>query len=93
MKFYLTPLLDFIHHCYLVVEVDEQKCWNDPDDEESGPSRVEDCVVRVLPQVGHLNELPLGHHLDVAHVLEKSLNHFSSENIFSVCIHSRIFKC
>jgi hypothetical protein len=47
----------------------------------------------VLPQVGHLNELPLGHHLDVAHVLEKSLSHFSSENIFSVCIHSRIFKC
>ncbi len=44
---------------YLVVEVDKEESWNDSNDEESGPGRVEDCIVGMLPQIRHLNRILL----------------------------------
>ena len=56
----LAQILDT--HCisvssYLVVEVDKEERWDDSDDEESGPGRVEDCVVGMLPQIRHLHHI------------------------------------
>ena len=55
----------------LVVEVDEQEGRDDADDEEARPGRVEDGVVRMSSQVGHLHELPLRHDVHVARVLKE----------------------
>ena len=58
----------------LIVEVDQEQGRDDADDEESGPGCVEDGVVRMLPQVGHLHKLALVHHFAVADVLKKKKN-------------------
>ena len=58
----------------LVVEVDQEQGRDDADDEEPCPGCVEDGVVWMLPQVGHLHKLALVHHFAVADVLKKKKN-------------------